>query len=250
VEEKPLKDEIWLTRYPEWLKQYDFVRILWLPHTGYGYTILGRKTDPGLPVQEKKAPRFIRHRRNFSQFLYRLTVRFPKFTVIANRILRHLFFSHQTRTVGTLYQATVTKSRGSTLELAEWTVSIDRFQELFRELKNELKSRHNRTFIHIPMDIRFIRQDGIPLSYASDCDAVTMGCVSRIASNADRYEAFKLIERIFLKYRGRPHWAKRFEAKKEKLKTLYPEFLNFIEYRKKLDPEGKFLNPYLKEIFN
>ena len=100
------------------------------------------------------------------------------------------------------------------------------------------------------MDVRFVKKDKSWLSYAYNEDIVTMGCVSRNAAAADKYEAFKVVEEIFLKYGGRPHWGKRFQAKDETLKKLYPKWQEFKQVRKDLDPTGKFLNSYLKSVFD
>ena len=77
-----------------------------------------------------------------------------------------------------------------------------------------------------------------------------MGCVSRDASSADSYEAFKTVEDIFLKYGGRPHWGKRFAAKDPELTKLYPKWNAFKDLRKSMDPTNKFLNKYLASIFS
>ena len=100
------------------------------------------------------------------------------------------------------------------------------------------------------MDVRFLEKDSSWLSYAYGKNTVTMGCVSRNASTADSYEAFKTIEKIFIKYGGRPHWGKRFEAKDAQLNEIYPKWSDFKKLRKELDPTNKFLNGYLKQVFN
>jgi len=258
VTERPARDQSWLARYRELLAQHDFVRLLWLPHTGYGSLITGdriesagtaREAPATESVREKPPPRYYRHRREVSKRLYRHTARRPGFTRYANRILRALFFSHRVVTRGTLYGATVTKSRGSPLELAEWSVAIDRFDELFRELRARLDSRANDAYAHIPMDVRFLEPDQTWLSQAYDRYTVTMGCVTRNPEHADSYAAFDLVERVFLAYDGRPHWAKRFRADHEALRRLWPRFDDFVAVRRRMDPNGRFLNGYLATLF-
>ncbi len=100
------------------------------------------------------------------------------------------------------------------------------------------------------MDVRFVRQDDAWLSYAYGEDCVTVGCVTRDADNADTYAAFDVVEEIFLKHGGRPHWGKRFKAKDQALSELYPKWEAFKAKRAELDPTGKFLNHYLAELFN
>ncbi|TXD84078.1 FAD-binding protein [Subsaximicrobium wynnwilliamsii] len=250
LKEGPEKDEQWLSEIKTNLKKHDFLRILWLPHTGSGYVIKGDKIDAATPVQTKLGPKYLKHRRTVSKFLYQYSHRFAWTTALANKILYRLFFSSKKEHKGSLYQATVTKSRGSTLELAEWTVALDRFPQVFAEIKSELNAWSNKSFVHIPMDVRFIKKDQSWLSYAYGQDTVTMGCVSRNAATADTYEAFETVERIFLKHGGRPHWGKRFQAKDAQLSKLYPKWEDFKILRKQMDPSNKFLNAYTTALLN
>lgn len=250
VKEGPQKDSHWLENISDNLTKFDFLRILWLPHTGKGYQITGEKIPAEKEISENLGPKYLQYRRSFSKLLYRYTHIFPWITAIANKILGRLFFSSKRELKGSLYQATVTKSRGSTIELAEWTVDLAVFPQVFQELKKTINQWSNNSFIHIPMDVRFLEKDSSWLSYAYGQDTVTMGCVSRNASTADSYEAFKTIEKIFIKYGGRPHWGKRFEAKDAQLNEIYPKWNDFKKLRKELDPTNKFLNGYLKQVFN
>lgn len=248
IKEGPESDKEWLPKIKSRLKKHDFLRILWLPHTNKGYVITGDKIDPKTEIHEDLGPKYLKHRRKASKILYKYTHVFPWLTSIANKLLYKGFFSSTKEHKGTLYQATVTKSRGSTLELAEWTIGLDKFPEVFKELKAVISNWSNKSFIHIPMDVRFVYQDKSWLSYAYKQDTVTMGCVSRNPATADTYEAFKTIEEIFLKHGGRPHWAKRFTAKDSEISKVYPKWEDFKKLREKLDPNNKFLNPYLTKL--
>lgn len=250
LKERPMQDSVWLQKYRDLLEQSDFLRILWMPHTDKGYVITGDKTESTETGKIKSGPWFHKYRRAVSKHLYNITTHFPRFTVFANRLIAALFFSATIEKSGTLYGASVTKSRGSTLELAEWTIALDRFDALFADLKKELNSIDNRAYAHIPMDIRFIRADSSWLSYAYKQDTVTVGCVSRNAKSADSYEAFNVVEKVFLRHGGRPHWAKRFQAGAEELSTLYPRWEDFLSLRREMDPDGKFLNEYLRKLFS
>lgn len=184
VKERPENDSEWLPKIKQRLKEHDFLRILWLPHTSKGYVITGDKIDPDTEVKENLGPKYLKHRRKASKILYKYSHVFPWITSIANKILAKAFFSSKKEHKGSLYQATVTKSRGSTLELAEWTIGIDKFPKVFKELKAEIDKWSNNSFIHIPMDVRFVYKDKSWLSYAYEEDTVTMGCVSRNAATA------------------------------------------------------------------
>ncbi|MGM0442736.1 MAG: D-arabinono-1,4-lactone oxidase [Fibrobacterota bacterium] len=246
----PMRDRDWLASYKALLRRHSFLRILWLPHTNRGYVIRGNYlSEDDLPAEEHGGPWYLKYRRAVSRFLYNLTVKAPFLTVAVNRIIYTFFFSRRQRKFGTLYDTTVTKSRGSALELAEWTVSRDDFDSLMRELRRELNSLRNNAFAHIPMDVRFIRADSAWLSNASGRDMVTVGCVTRNPATADQYAAFDVVERVFLKYNGRPHWAKRFKCGRATFQELYDHWDDFIALRRKMDPRGKFLNDYLHSLF-
>lgn len=66
---------------------------------------------------------------------------------------------------------------------------------------------------------------------------------------ADYEPYFSLIEPIFRKYEGRPHWGKINTLKTADFASLYPRWEDFLEVRAALDPHGKFLNPYLRDVF-
>jgi len=250
VKEGPEDDSEWLPKIKERLQKHDFLRILWLPHTDKGYVITGDKINPDTEIAENLGPAYLKHRRTASKILYKYSHIFPWTTAIANKLLYRGFFSSTKEHKGSLYQATVTKSRGSTIELAEWTIGLDKFPKVFEELKTEINKWSNKSFIHIPMDVRFVYKDKSWLSYAYGEDTVTMGCVSRYAATADTYEAFKSIEKVFLKYGGKPHWGKRFTAKDAGISKIYSKWEDFKVLRKELDPTNKFLNPYLTELLN
>ncbi len=66
----------------------------------------------------------------------------------------------------------------------------------------------------------------------------------------ERYDYFyQDFEPVFLRHGGRPHWGKLHSQEFEQLKLMYPDFSRFVELRKDLDPDGKFLNSHLRSIF-
>ena len=60
---------------------------------------------------------------------------------------------------------------------------------------------------------------------------------------------FDIVEPIFWKYGGRPHWGKVHTLKAEQLSKLYPHFRDFLEMREALDPTGRMLNAHLRGLF-
>lgn len=60
---------------------------------------------------------------------------------------------------------------------------------------------------------------------------------------------FDVVEPIFLRHGGRPHWGKLHSLKAPQLAALYPRWKDFLEVRRELDPKGRMLNPYLRGLF-
>lgn len=56
-------------------------------------------------------------------------------------------------------------------------------------------------------------------------------------------------EKIFRAAGGRPHWAKRHTLTRDEVTSLYPMAERFREVRRAADPDGKFLNPHLADLF-
>jgi FAD/FMN-containing dehydrogenase len=61
---------------------------------------------------------------------------------------------------------------------------------------------------------------------------------------------FHHIEAIFKRYQGRPHWGKMHTQTTGNLAALYPRWHDFRRIRAALDPQGIFLNDYLRRLFD
>jgi FAD/FMN-containing dehydrogenase len=63
-------------------------------------------------------------------------------------------------------------------------------------------------------------------------------------------EFFRTIEPVFRDFGGRPHWGKKHTLQSNEISVLYPRWNDFLAVRKKMDPDGLFLNEHLeKQIF-
>jgi L-gulonolactone oxidase len=56
-------------------------------------------------------------------------------------------------------------------------------------------------------------------------------------------------EAVFWNHGGRPHWGKWHSCGPRRLAELYPRWEDFHAVRREVDPQGRFLNRYLKELF-
>lgn len=107
--------------------------------------------------------------------------------------------------------------------------------------------RKNRINTGFPIEFRTVKGDDIWLSpfYRRDSATIAVHQYYKV----DTSKLFNACEQIFRRYEGRPHWGKRHTRTSHEFAAIYPEFERFRALRKKLDPDGKFLNTHLRTIF-
>jgi len=118
--------------------------------------------------------------------------------------------------------------------------------QAFREIRDLVEKNFNQVFF--PFEFRFVKSDDIWLSPFSGRETCSIA-VHRFY-NEDYQAMFNAVEPIFKKYHGRPHWGKLNSMKAHEFAAHYPNWQNFKDVRQTLDPDGKFLNPYLKNLFD
>jgi FAD-linked oxidoreductase len=71
----------------------------------------------------------------------------------------------------------------------------------------------------------------------------------RVSGKDDFAFLYTLVEPLFRRYGGRPHWGMLHSVSGDQLAGLYPRWKDFLKVRRALDPDGRMLNPYLKGLF-
>jgi FAD-linked oxidoreductase len=101
--------------------------------------------------------------------------------------------------------------------------------------------------VFFPIEYRYVKGDDIWLSpfYQRDSASISIHQYHK----QDHREIFKLVEPIFWKYQGRPHWGKLHTLGASTLKGLYPHWDDFMALRQTLDPTQKWINPHLNSLF-
>lgn len=115
-----------------------------------------------------------------------------------------------------------------------------------REIRQALESQHHEVFF--PIEVRFVKGDDIWLSPFYGRDTCSIAVHRYFEEDFAPY--FKTIEPIFRKYQGRPHWGKLNTLTGQDFRQLYPHWDDFAAVRRQMDPEGRFLNPYLRSLFD
>ncbi len=127
----------------------------------------------------------------------------------------------------------------------EYNIPAEHFVTVINEINECIKREKFR--VHFPLECRFVRSDDIFISPASNREAAYIAV--HMYKGMEYSEYFRAIEAIFRKYQGRPHWGKLHTLSGAEFRQLYPEWERFQAVRRKLDPQGFFLNEYLGTIF-
>ncbi|HLV98202.1 MAG TPA: D-arabinono-1,4-lactone oxidase [Ktedonobacterales bacterium] len=138
------------------------------------------------------------------------------------------------------------------------TPRMVRFQEMeynipaehFATVIGEVQECINREQfdVHFPVECRFVHADDIWLSPAYQRESAYVAV--HMYRGMPYRDYFQQIEAIFRRYQGRPHWGKMHTQTAESLAALYPRWHDFRRVRAALDPQGVFLNDYLRRLFD
>ena len=127
----------------------------------------------------------------------------------------------------------------------EYQIPVDDGLDCLEEVLATLRQHKVATFF--PLEFRFVKGDDIWISPFYQQDSISIS-VHQYYKQDPRL-IFDIVEPIFQKYKGRPHWGKMHSMKASQLRSLYPKWDDFLRLRQQLDPERKFLNPYLEQLF-
>jgi L-gulonolactone oxidase len=125
----------------------------------------------------------------------------------------------------------------------EYSIPRDAFPEAFGRLRT-LVSRLPP--VTVPVEIRWTAGDDIPLSHASGRDSAYIAVHMYRGVPYDQY--FQGVEAIMSDLEGRPHWGKLHFQSAETLAPRYPRWDEFQAVRARMDPDGRFRNPYTDRV--
>ncbi len=125
----------------------------------------------------------------------------------------------------------------------EYAVPAERASEVIAALEVRLKAHRASTMI--PIEFRFTAAEDMPLSpsYGRDIMYVAVHAYHR----EEYRDYFAVCEELLRSFDGRPHWGKLHGMGGAELRRRYPLWDDFVRARRQLDPNGVFLNDYLRD---
>jgi FAD/FMN-containing dehydrogenase len=115
----------------------------------------------------------------------------------------------------------------------------------FREVRRLTMEKH-RQRVGWRTLYRTVAGDDALLSPSAGAAAVTISLHQNNVLPFEDY--FQAMEPVFRAYGGRPHWGKKSYLPAERIGSLYPQQQRFEVLRRRIDPHGTFLNPYLTDL--
>lgn len=128
----------------------------------------------------------------------------------------------------------------------EYHLPVETGLKALQEVIQKLESDFPEVFF--PIECRFIKGEDAWISPFYQRDSLSIA-VHRYFEE-DYLPFFKAIEPILQKYEGRPHWGKWHSFKHKQCASTYPKWQDFMALREEYDPQGRFLNPYLRALFS
>lgn len=134
--------------------------------------------------------------------------------------------------------------RESRFNEMEYELPIEHGPACLDEILHTVRRSGLRTLF--PIEYRTVAADDAWLSpfYARDSASISVHQYHR----ADWRPLFAVVEPILRKHGGRPHWGKLHALTARELAPLYPRWDDFQRVRRRLDPQGRLLNPHLHSL--
>ncbi len=127
----------------------------------------------------------------------------------------------------------------------EYTVPAEHGIECVKEVLAAIKK--NAPHVAFPLEYRYVKGDDSLIGMFSERDGCSIS-VHQFMTDPNWADYLAMVEPVFHKYQGRPHWGKWHSLKSKELQTLYPHWDKFKQLRAEIDPGGRMLNPYLREL--
>jgi L-gulonolactone oxidase len=231
----------------DYVTGYDHFKFWWLVPEDTVIVFMNRRTD--LPCDDSDLTRWFRDD-VLSVVGHRSLVALAK---LDRKRLVPAFNRIQGRMIGKRFER-ICKSRVGFLtptppvhRETEWAFDYAHSKELLTKYRELLsKSGHTYNFVQ---EIRFTKADEFWLSPAFGRDSIWLSMYNM--DNPRNWDHQLTQFQAFAEaHGGRPHWGKEAAFDSGYLKVVWPKLGEFCELMKEYDPNGKFVNAWVDQIFS
>ncbi|HEX6755705.1 MAG TPA: D-arabinono-1,4-lactone oxidase [Mycobacteriales bacterium] len=245
--EEPASLDALLERWDTLPGEADHVEFYWWPHT----TGCHLKRNTRVPLTElDPLPRWrvVLDDELVSNTLFgagcRVGTLVPAVVPLVNRLATRLLGR---RSYADVSHRVFTSPRRVRFRETEWAVPRATVPAVLRELDATIRRRGWR--VSFPVEVRVAAPDDRWLSTAYGWEAGYVAVHRYAAEPVDELVAAvaEVVDGV-TGGQGRPHWGKRHPLSAAELAPRYPRFADAVALRDRLDPEGRFANPYTDRV--
>lgn len=227
-----------LAQFDSLSQQYRNFEIYYFPHTGYGAYIQHSKYEGEVTGRKEGDDD------NILADLRELRDTLGWWPWLRRKVVQGELEEGQVEDMSDAAWKLLATTRNDKFNEIEYHMPLDKGLETLEEIIASIESRRDTFF---PIEARVTAPDEAWLSPFNDGRRFSIAI--HAPYNEDFSYFFTDFEPILRKNGGRPHWGKMHSLKAKELRELYPKFDAFNRLRKELDPTGKFINPYLAQIW-
>jgi len=127
----------------------------------------------------------------------------------------------------------------------EYAVPVAHGKDAVKAVRRLMLDKHPTCIF--PIEYRFTAGDPAWMSPFHEQDSITLSVSGQ--PGTDYWQYLKDVDDILRGYGSRPHWGKLHFLTADDVSALYPKAEAFRALRRRLDPEGRFLNDHLTQLF-
>ncbi|TWB56411.1 D-arabinono-1,4-lactone oxidase [Nitrospirillum viridazoti] len=228
-----------LAEWPTLQAAHRNVEFYYLPFTGMTAVITHDETDapatPRPPTQDNDAVMSLKALRDWLGWS----------PAIRRRVAKHVLSGLEPERVVAESWQLLSNERPIRFNEMEFHLPREAQVQALKDVIEAIETRRHDVFF--PIEARVIAPDDAWLSPFHDRPS---GSIAVHAYYKDDYQfLFDVVEPILRRHGGRPHWGKLNTLKTADFIALYPRFRDAMDMRRQVDPEGRFLNDYLRGVF-
>jgi len=233
------------------LKENDHFKFIWIPHTNDFMVWLGNRTkkEPSTNWTKFKSYFFIGVIVNnlFHEFLLFIASFRRSLVPKINRLMSKILIPKYNRSVYDAHWAFFLPHLLKQ-DVVEYAFNIKDTFRVFREVISMVEEK--KIFVDTPIEVRFVKSDNYWLSPSSGFDSCWIGTKIHFpyGKKPEYKEYFTQIDKILLKYSGRPHWGKQFRISSNDFKRVYPKWNDFWKYVDREDPNKILENGFIRRL--
>lgn len=242
VVNQPMPLDVVLDHIDDHVEGNDHFEFFWVPHTKWALTKSNNRTTEPLAPRPKRTAWW--NDTVMENYAFGAVCRLGKLRpALIPKLATALPGSGKVTFVDKSYAVFASKRIVRFTEM-EYSIPRAAGPEALRRVRQMIEDRG--FMISFPIEVRFTASDDIAMSTSTGRQSCYIAV--HMTAGVDNRPYFEAVEAIMNDYGGRPHWGKLHFQTADTLATRYPRFDDFVATRTRLDPDGRFTNPYLDRV--